>query len=258
MKKFLSAHVFDYAASAAFYAALSFVPFMMLLMMVVNLSPGSSGKFAREITALLPEELAASGFVSGLLTETAVKATAPLISITTLTLLFSAARCAHAVERGIARIHLQCRGEEKPTPQLTLILKNKAAAPHARSPKPLEQAVTAVLKKLRHMLGVLGFAALIALSAAALFPVTPVKFVRPLLFFLFFLYVIKGVWGALFCTAGWILFSVCYTSFFSRFLNYSSVYGSFAGVAMFLLWLYFCMVTIFIGTFIELSIEKNY
>ena len=57
--------------------------------------------------------------------------------------------------------------------------------------------------------------------------------------------------GALFTSITWILFSNLYSIYIDSFSNYSSLYGSFTSIALFMLWLYVCVSLLFVGALIN-------
>lgn len=53
--------------------------------------------------------------------------------------------------------------------------------------------------------------------------------------------------GAVFSTAGWIVFSWGYSLYIAHFPSASTVYGGLAAVCLIMLWLYFCMMILLLG-----------
>ncbi len=53
--------------------------------------------------------------------------------------------------------------------------------------------------------------------------------------------------GAVFASAGWLLFSNLFSIYVEHFSNYASVYGSVYMIALSMLWLYFCLCLLFFG-----------
>lgn len=53
--------------------------------------------------------------------------------------------------------------------------------------------------------------------------------------------------GALFSTAGWIIYSALFGFYVDNFSNYANLYGSLTAVVVTMLWLYFCLNLIFYG-----------
>ena len=68
--------------------------------------------------------------------------------------------------------------------------------------------------------------------------------------------------GAIFATAGWMLFSYGYALYIRYFPSASAIYGSLTAVCLIMLWLYVCVIILLMGAeinklFIMNKIEKN-
>ena len=63
--------------------------------------------------------------------------------------------------------------------------------------------------------------------------------------------------GALFSTAGWIIFSALFSVYFNNFSNYSYMYGSLTAVVVLMLWLYICICILLIGAEINYFLERH-
>lgn len=63
--------------------------------------------------------------------------------------------------------------------------------------------------------------------------------------------VLLHVPGALFSSAGWILFSFFYSYYIDHFPRASTIYGSLAAVCLIMLWLYFCMMILMLGAVVN-------
>lgn len=53
--------------------------------------------------------------------------------------------------------------------------------------------------------------------------------------------------GGVLASLGWLVFSDLFSIYVEKFSNYSSIYGSVYGVAVAMLWLYFCLSILFYG-----------
>ncbi len=53
--------------------------------------------------------------------------------------------------------------------------------------------------------------------------------------------------GAVLCSLGWVVFSFAFSIYVDNFSNMSYIYGSFTGLIVFMLWIYFCIYIFFIG-----------
>lgn len=64
--------------------------------------------------------------------------------------------------------------------------------------------------------------------------------------------------GAAFCSVAWLLISQVLVLYIRYFPNFSVMYGSLAGIVIAMLWLYFCMYSLFIGAVINYLLSKGY
>ena len=60
-------------------------------------------------------------------------------------------------------------------------------------------------------------------------------------------HILKELPGAIFSSAGWIIFSWLYSLYITKVGANSLIYGSLSAVILFMLWLYICMYIIFLG-----------
>lgn len=61
--------------------------------------------------------------------------------------------------------------------------------------------------------------------------------------------------GAVVSAVGWIGFSALYSFYIDNFGNHSKVYGSLTAVVLFLLWMYTCMIILFVGAEINVMLR---
>lgn len=64
--------------------------------------------------------------------------------------------------------------------------------------------------------------------------------------------------GAAFCSIAWLVISQVIVIYIKLFPNFSVMYGSLAGIVLVMLWLYFCMYSLFIGAVINYLLSKGY
>lgn len=64
--------------------------------------------------------------------------------------------------------------------------------------------------------------------------------------------------GAAFSSVAWLVISRVVTLYIEYFPNLSVMYGSLAGIVIAMLWLYFCMYSLFIGAVINYLLSKGY
>ena len=63
--------------------------------------------------------------------------------------------------------------------------------------------------------------------------------------------------GAFFATLGWMLFSYGYALYIQFFPSASAIYGSLTAVCLIMLWLYVCVIILFLGAEVNKLILKN-
>ncbi len=64
--------------------------------------------------------------------------------------------------------------------------------------------------------------------------------------------------GAAFASIAWLVISRLAVLYIQHFPNFSLMYGSLAGIVLAMLWLYFCMYSLFIGAVINHLLSKGY
>lgn len=64
--------------------------------------------------------------------------------------------------------------------------------------------------------------------------------------------------GAAFCSVAWLVISRIVMLYIQHFSNFSVMYGSLAGIVILMLWLYFCMFSLFIGAVINYLLSNGY
>ena len=92
----------EYAAYSALFIVLSFVPFLMLILTIINKFPIFSDAGAYDIN-LFSDDVTA--FFQQILAETEQKATGALLSVSTIVALWSASRALIGIINGLNRIH---------------------------------------------------------------------------------------------------------------------------------------------------------
>ena len=53
--------------------------------------------------------------------------------------------------------------------------------------------------------------------------------------------------GAVLASLGWLIYTELFSVYVERFRGYATIYGSVYGVALSMLWLYFCLSILFYG-----------
>ena len=250
-----------YSAYAAFYMIISFVPLLIMFLMItgrfINISPSDFANFAGNN---LPHGVV--DIISAMIEEILNAPKLSLISIPAVTLLWTASRSVVAIARGLDCVYKtdERRGFFKLNLyglfytfvffvailfSLIIMVFGNIIAETVGNYFPFTIGV------IEHILSARAIGSLVILT---LFFICVYKFVpgRRLKFS-------SQIPGAIFSASGWIIFSLIFSVYVDNFSDKSYVYGSLTALIIFMFWIYFCMMIMLIGGEINcyLMLEKN-
>ena len=247
-----------YAAQASLFIVISFFPFIMLLLTLIQFIPAINKSDVLELlVSIMPDMLDA--LVIGIVDELYTKSPATVVSLSAIVAIWSASRGMLGIERGLNRVY------ESPQPRGYIIRRLICSGYTVLF-------VAACIASL--LLLVLGGS--IQRLIIRIFPVVS-AFARYVISFRSFLalavlvIVFTGLYtlvpvrshsmksqipGALFSTLGWIVFSGLFSIYFNNFSNYSYMYGSLTAVVVLMLWLYICICILLIGAELNYHLER--
>lgn len=266
-------YIAAYAARAAFFILLSVVPLISLILAIATYLPFSQQDVISVLMQVVPKEF--FSYVQSIVNELYAQEGKTVISISAVTILWSASKGIAALIDGMNSMY---KIEQKPgffkarmmaviytvflIVIFAMVMTVYVLASHNYK-KYIQIMVISdtIWKKLllfiRYILGWLLF----YLFILFLYVVLPGRFgiatkknetisLREK---------IKGqMTGAAFASVAWIAISKIVGIYITNFPNFSVMYGSLAGVAIVMLWLYFCMYSIFIGAVINDLMAKGY
>lgn len=237
-----------FAAQAAFFIVISFFPFTMLFLTLVNYLPFT----VEEVESLSFNILSpsVSGFVNGIVQEIYQKASGAVVSITSITALWSASKSVLAVTRGLNKVYGTPEKRGYLRLRLTAVLYmlvlivilfvilallvfGGSINKWLGTIIPDFESFTALFLSLRWLMG---FVVLI-LFFLFLYTVAPERKTR----------FVTELPGAVLSAVGWVGFSALYSFYIENYSNYSYLYGSITAVVLLMLWLYFCMHILLLG-----------
>ena len=257
--KFAADEMTVYAAQASFFTIIAAFPFIMLLLTVVQIVPSvSQGELMEFILALVPVGYKSVAF--RVISDLSLKSPATMISVTAITALWSSSRGMMSIAKGLNRV--QGKVEKR-----WYIVKRLICAGYT-----IVFILVCVLS-----LGLLVFGTTIQNFVLRQFPLIArvtqhIISLRTLLALAFFMFVFAGIYtyvpdrklslksqlpGAMFATAGWILFSMAFSLYFKLFggNNFSYMYGSLTAIVLLMLWLYGCICVLFFGAELNYYLE---
>ena len=253
-------HVFAYSAQASFFVVISAVPFLMLVINVLQaVLPISRENFAGFI-AILPIQIQslASEFVNDFFEDSSIS----LVSITSIFLIFMASRGVRSLSKGLKVVfntyeeHNNYIKETAWSLLYTLIfmvsiivcvaslLFGKYLAGVIEKNIPVFRHVVELILDLRYLILFI-FLTLVFMTAYKFLGRSKIKFFGHFV-------------GASLASGFWLGFSGAYSLYVRNLANFSYVYGSLTAVIFLMLWLWFCMTALLFGAEVNrLLYEKD-
>lgn len=246
-----------YAAQTSFYICISVIPFIIL---VLSLSRALAPRLVNDVIAFLREVLpsGAREIFDIVAEDASERSTFSIVSITAVATLWGAAKGLTAAVRGISEVYkIRVKGAyffNIFRGLIFTILYTTAVAVTLLLLVVFEGLEISIDIQLPHVL-CSGYKVIVIFVILALF------------FSLFYYLTAKGSFfvkkttvsceapntfaeqllGAVIASAGWILYSFCYSLYFKYYTKSSYIYGSLAAVVFLMLWIYFCSVIFLFG-----------
>lgn len=258
-KRFDSDNLSAYAAQAAFFIFISIFPFLMLFLNLLKYIPFFSSEnievWIMEIFSPLIGEL-----LIGIIKEANASGSGALISITTVAALWACSKGVLGIIYGLNSIY-------KTTEKRGYIRLRATAVFYT-----VGLLVALVIMLLLMVFGntilnfvMTRFPALDSFANAVRVVRWLVSFGFLIIFFMFLYTVIperktkfkNEIPGAVVSAVGWIGFSALYSLYMDMFAVRSNIYGSLAAIIFFLLWIYICMIILFVGAEINDILRVN-
>ena len=256
--KFVRDEITVYAAQASFFIVLSSVPFIILLLTVLQFVPAvQQSDLLYLLSCLLPIEV--QPLVYTIIGEIYSKSSAAILSASSIVTLWSAARGMQGIERGLNRITDCTRRRGYVVSRLmnagytivfmAVCVMSLALLVFGTVLQNLLLRILPFLKYLApYLISVRSILSLIILAVffTGLYTFLPYEKMK----------LKEQLPGAVFSTVCWILFSFAFSFYFKYFSRFSTMYGSLASIAVLMLWLYFCICILFIGAEINFHLSK--
>ena len=258
-KLYDNSHIGAYAAKAAFFVLVSAVPLVMFIIAILGvIAPFDVIGLSSAAEQVFTDS--ANEYVLRFLSEVADHSTVPLASVTMLFLIWSATKGIRSIADGINVIYSY--HEEYNIVQITLrsvlytvvlllvCLVSMAVMVFAT---PLEKFITEFLDgRFSWLLAVINMHNILLFTSLWLLFAFAYKSLakNPLSFR-------NQLFGAAVAAAGWILYTFGYSVYIRYFSRYSTLYGAFGAVMLFMLWLYMCMNILLCGALINKIKNEN-
>ena len=251
-------HVSAYAAQAAYFLIMSFIPFILFLTTLIRYTPLSYNVVRDAIIGFVPGNL--QTFVLSIVVEV-YKGSTAIVPLSALMALWASGKGMQAITNGLNTIY-----HVKETRNwlltriyavfytLSLVIAVIVSLLMLVLGNEIQKAVSRYIPFLGRVLGkILGARALLVFGVL----------------FLVFLMLYKvlpnrkatfksQIPGALIIAVAWSIFSYGFSFYFEIFPGFSNMYGNLATIIMVMVWLYICMNLLLYGAEINAYFEKEF
>lgn len=247
-KRIQSDEVPALGAQLTYYLILSFFPFLIILLTLVNYTAISSQDIVSQLGTVLPTE--AYNIVREIINDIFSPKSDSILSFGIIATLWTSSNGVAAIIKGLNKAY-----DQKDTRSF---LKRRGYAIIITIGLTLAILFAFTMLVFGQILGNNLFS---FLGLSNLFKIlwNIVRFIFPLLFlilvFIFFykwapnkpLHIKEVIPGAVFTTIAWILMSTAFAFYVNNFGTYTKTYGSIGGIIILLIWLYLSSIVILIG-----------
>lgn len=259
LKRMNQDHVSAFAAQAAFFILMSFVPFLMLLLPVVTYISITKEMVIEMLLQIMPDAGDFRSFLLDIIQEVYDKSTA-VVPISAVFTLWSAGKGLQGLTNGVNAIY-----HVKETRNYVITRIRSALYTLVFILAVLSSLVLLVFGNSIQKLLTRYIPALARITAYIIGMRTAISLVILALIFLMiykFLPNRKASFrsqmpGAVVSALAWSLFSLGFSIYLDYFNGFSNMYGSLTTIILILLWLYFCMYIILIGAEINAYFEER-
>lgn len=258
MERMRMDHISAYAAQAAYFLIMSFIPFVLFLTAIVQYTPLTYREVRQAIVGVVPENL--QGFVLNIVAEVFSKSAA-VLPISALMALWSSGKGMQALINGLNTIYHVRETRNwlinriySMFYMLLFVLALIASLLLLVMGSRIHMLISDYIPFLGNIIG--------RILNAKTFLVFVMQF---LVFLVLYRYLpnrkasLKSqVPGAFFTAAAWSVFSYLFSLYFTFFPDFSIMYGSLSTLILVMVWLYFCMNLLLYGAEINAYFEKQF
>lgn len=246
-KKLSDDYVGPFAAQAAYYIFISFIPFVIFFMALLKYIPVSVEELFSVVKLMFPETI--TGLLSSLANQIIDSSSGAVISVSIVTALWMASKSFYAIVKGLRGIYKK-KQENYIISRLFGLLYTVVFAVVL-----IAIMIVYVFGNWIYHFSIDKFPILENLSALVLsFRLVIGLAVLTLVFAIMYKFcagqkssLLKSIPGAVISAIGWIVISYAYSIYIDRYAWQHSIYGSLTAIILLLIWLYAIMYMMFIG-----------
>ena len=256
-ERIMGDHVGAYAAQSAFFILLSFIPFMMLLLNIIQYTPLTEEAVSSAVMSIIPEDF--HGVVKTIIMEIYRRSSA-ILPVSAIIALWSAGKAITSLTYGLNTVYhvKETRNyfvNRLRSMRFTLFfigafLVTLVLMVFGRS---IQQALTEYFPAVAEFTGMLLSLRTVITMAALMFTfVLMYRFVpnRKVSFE-------SQIPGALVTTISWQILSVGFSFYLEYFPGVTRMYGNLTTMILLMLWVYFCMYLVLVGAEINDWFERR-
>lgn len=252
--------VSEYASSACYFIILSIIPFLMALLSLIRYLPITSKDLIDYIVPIFPVSL--KPIITSFITS-AYQSSASITVLTAIALIWAAGKGFFAMIKGLHQIY---EIQDYPNWLIMRIISSISAIIFVFIIAATlcflvfgNYIFMFIIKYLNHIPLISDIFGTILFSKNLLLPI-----ILSILFTSVFTIIsrkntnfLKEIPGGVFAAAGWILFSYLYSLWVENSPNFSIMYGGLSTLVIALMWVYFCLLIIFIGAEINMFLRRH-
>lgn len=251
-------HVGAYAAQAAYFMIMSFIPFVLFLTTLIRYTPLTYNMMKDAIASVIPPGI--QPYVLDVVSEVYGRSSA-VVPITALTALWSAGKAVQAITNGLNTIYHVRETRNWLITRIYAVIYTFLLVIALIASLILLVFGNSIQKTLEEYIPFLGKIVGRIIGARTL-----LVFVVLILVFLFLYKVlpnrkatVKSQFpGAVLTSVAWSAFSYFFSLYVEFFPGFSNMYGSLAVLILVMLWLYSCMTIVLYGAEINAYYEKDF
>lgn len=256
-KKCRQDHISAYAAQSAFFIILSIIPFLMLLVSLIQYTPVTEGMLMQVVNRMMPDYIAP--FLIGMIHEVYSKSIG-LISITAISAIWASAKGIQYLSGGLNEVYdimetrnfvmLRFHAILDTLVFIAVLVLSLVLLVFGNAIQGMLMEYIPLVGRLTHV--VLSFRTLIMMAVFVFFFTLLYKFLPNRKATLR-----SQLPGGVLCALAWSVFSFGLSVYVDEF-NGFSMYGSLTTIALLMLWMYFCMYILLICAEINDIYEEHW
>lgn len=260
LKKLDDDHISEYAAECAFFTILSFIPFIIFFLTLIQFTSIDKASIYYWVKELVPATM--YGIISGVIDEVYSKSVGT-ISVSVIFALWSASKSFYYLSKGLRKIYKSQKTSINIITRIEGIFYTIVFVISIIAFLIIMLFGNLIHNILSNQFYAIGLITSYILKVRELALIIIMFFV----FLLIYKYIPKNklkfkdqIYGAAFASIAWAISSWIFSIYIDLFHGFSNTYGSLTSIVLVMMWVYVCMYIILLGAEINIFIKnhKNY